>query len=55
MSKIYADAFFKEYETLVAEDAVNSFTEIQYGTGLQYVMFWYLTDVLPTTRIAKLF
>ena len=50
-----ADAFFKGYETIVAEDAVNSFTELQYRTGLQYVKFWYLTDVLPTKKIVKLF
>jgi len=50
-----ADAFFKGYETIVAEDAVNSFTELQYRTGLQYVKFWYLTDVLPTKKITKLF
>jgi len=50
-----ADAFFKGYETIVVEDAVNSFTELQYRTGLQYVKFWYLTDVLPTKKITKLF
>ena len=55
MSRICADAFFDGYETVVAKDAVNSFAERQYGTGLQCVKFWYLTDVLPTTKIAKLF
>ena len=50
-----ADAFFRGYETVVAEDAVNSFTELQYRTGLQYIRFWYLTDVLPTKKIVKLF
>ena len=50
-----ADAFFKGYETIVAEDAVNSFTELQYRTGLQYIKFWYLTDVLPTKKVTKLF
>src|SRR5439155_21558220 len=32
-----ADAFFRGYETIIAEDAVNSFTELQYRTGLQYL------------------
>ena len=50
-----ADAFFRGYETIVAEDAVDSFTELQYRTGLQYVKFWYLADVLPTKKIVKLF
>jgi len=50
-----ADAFFRGYETTVAEDAVNSFTELQYKTGLQYVKFWYLADILPTKKIVKLF
>ncbi len=50
-----ADAFFRGYESIVAEDAVNSFTELQYRTGLQYVKFWYLADVLPTKKIVKLF
>ncbi len=50
-----ADAFFRGYETIVAEDAVNSFTELQYKTGLQYVKFWYLADILPTKKIVKLF
>ncbi len=50
-----ADAFFRGYETIVAEDAVNSFTELQYKTGLQYVRFWYLADILPTKKIVKLF
>lgn len=50
-----ADAFFRGYETIVAEDAVNSFTELQYKTGLQYVRFWYLSDILPTKKIVKLF
>lgn len=55
MSRICVDAFFKGYETVVAEDAVNSFTELQYGTGLLCVKFWYLTDVMPTKKIVKLF
>ncbi len=50
-----ADAFFRGYESIVAEDAVNSFTELQYKTGLQYVKFWYLADILPTKKIVKLF
>lgn len=50
-----ADAFFRGYETIIAEDAVNSFTELQYRTGLQYLKFWYLADVLPTRKIVKLF
>ncbi len=50
-----ADAFFRGYETIVVEDAVNSFTELQYKTGLQYVRFWYLADILPTKKIVKLF
>ncbi len=50
-----ADAFFKGYETIIAEDAVNSFTELQYRTGLQYLKFWYLADILPSKKIVKLF
>ena len=50
-----ADAFFRGLETVVAEDAVESFTELAYRTGLQYVKFWYLTDILPTRKIVKLF
>ncbi len=50
-----ADAFFRGYETIIAEDAVNSFTELQYRTGLQYLKFWYLADTLPIKKIAKLF
>ena len=50
-----ADGFFRGYETLVAEDAVESFTELAYRTGLQYVKYWYLTDVLPTKKIVRLF
>ncbi len=50
-----ADGFFRGYETVVAEDAVESFTELAYRTGLQYVRYWYLTDVLPTKKIVKLF
>ncbi len=50
-----ADAFFRGYETIIAEDAVNSFTELQYRTGLQYLKFWYLADILPAKKIAKLF
>ena len=50
-----ADSFFRGYETIVAEDAVESFTELAYRTGLQYVKYWYLTDVLPTKKIVKLF
>ena len=50
-----ADAFFRGLETIVAEDAVESFTELAYRTGLQYVKYWYLTDVLPTRKIVKLF
>ena len=50
-----ADAFFKGYETIIAEDAVNSFTELQYRTGLQYLRFWYLADILPTKKIVKMF
>jgi nicotinamidase-related amidase len=50
-----ADAFFRGYEAVVAEDAVNSFTELQYRTGLQYLKFWYLADILPTRKIVKLF
>jgi len=50
-----ADGFFRGYETLVAEDAVESFTELAYRTGLQYVKYWYLTDVLPTKKIVGLF
>jgi len=49
-----ADAFFRGYETIIAEDAVNSFTELQYRTGLQYLKFWYLVDTLPTKKITKL-
>ncbi len=50
-----ADAFFRGYETIIAEDAVNSFTELQYRTGLQYLKFWYLADILPSKKIVKLF
>lgn len=50
-----ADAFFRGYETIIAEDGVNSFTELQYRTGLQYLKFWYLADVLPSKKIVKLF
>jgi nicotinamidase-related amidase len=50
-----ADGFFRGFETIVAEDAVESFTELAYRTGLQYVRYWYLTDVLPTKKIVKLF
>ena len=50
-----ADGFFRGYETLVAEDAVESFTELAYRTGLQYVKYWYLTDVQPTKKIVRLF
>ena len=50
-----ADAFFRGYEAIIAEDAVNSFTELQYRTGLQYLRFWYLADILPTKKIQKLF
>jgi len=50
-----ADAFFRGYETIIAEDAVNSFTELQYRTGLQYLKFWYLADILPAKKIVKLF
>ncbi len=50
-----ADGFFRGYETIVAEDAVNSFTELQYRTGLQYLKFWYLADILPSKKIVKLF
>ncbi len=50
-----ADAFFRGYETIVAEDAVNSFTELQYRTGLQYLKFWYLADIMPSKKIVKLF
>ena len=50
-----ADGFFRGYESVVAEDAVNSFTELQYRTGLQYLKFWYLADILPTRKIVKLF
>lgn len=48
-----ADAFFRGYETIIAEDAVNSFTELQYRTGLQYLKFWYLADLMPTRKIVK--
>ena len=50
-----ADGCCRGYETLVAEDAVESFTGLAYRTGLQYVKYWYLTDVLPTKKIVKLF
>lgn len=50
-----ADAFFRGYETIVAEDAVNSFTQPQNRTGLQYLKFWYLADILATKKIVKLF
>ncbi len=50
-----ADGFFRGYETIIAQDAVNSFTELQYRTGLQYLKFWYLADVLPAKKIARLF
>ncbi len=50
-----ADAFFRGYETIVVEDGVNSFTELQYRTGLQYLKFWYLADILPSKKIVKLF
>lgn len=50
-----ADGFFRGYETIIAQDAVNSFTELQYRTGLQYLKFWYLADLLPTRKIVKLF
>jgi len=50
-----ADGFFRGYETIIAEDAVNSFTELQYRVGLQYLKFWYLVDVLPSKKIARLF
>ena len=50
-----ADSFFRGYETIVAEDGVNSFTELQYRTGLQYLKFWYLADILPSKKIVKLF
>lgn len=50
-----ADGFFKGYETIIAQDAVNSFTELQYRSGLQYLKFWYLADLLPTRKIVKLF
>ena len=50
-----ADSFFRGYETIVAEDAVESFTELAYRTGLQYVKYWYLTDVLPTKKIVRMF
>jgi nicotinamidase-related amidase len=50
-----ADGFFRGYETIVAEDAVESFTELAYRTGLQYVKYWYLTDILPTKKIVRLF
>jgi nicotinamidase-related amidase len=50
-----ADSFFRGFETIVAEDGVESFTELAYRTGLQYVKYWYLADVLPTKKIVKLF
>ncbi len=50
-----ADAFFRGYETIIAQDAVNSFTELQYRTGLQYLKFWYLADLMSTRKIVKLF
>src|SRR5438093_1535082 len=33
----------------------DSFTELQYLTGLQYLKFWYLADTLTTKKISKLF
>ncbi len=50
-----ADGFFRGFETIVAEDAVESFTELAYRTGLQYVKYWYLTDLFPTRKIVRLF
>jgi nicotinamidase-related amidase len=43
-----ADGFFRGYETLVAKDAVEFSTELAFSTGLEYLKYWYLTDLMPT-------
>jgi len=48
-----ADAFFRGYEVVVAEDGVQAFSEPQHRVGLQYLQYWYLADVLPIKTVIK--
>ena len=48
-----ADAFFRRYEVKVVEDGVEAFSDVQHRTGLQYIRYWYLCDVLGSSQIAK--
>jgi len=49
-----ADAFFRRYEVVVVEDAVESFTEAQLRIGIEYVRYWYLADAISSKEAARL-
>jgi hypothetical protein len=50
-----ADDSLRGYERIIAEDVVNSSTELQYRTGLQYIKLGYLADTLPRKKIAMIY
>ena len=48
-----ADAFFRRYEVEVLEDGVDAFSEVQHRVGLQYVRYWYLSNVSSSKQVVK--
>jgi nicotinamidase-related amidase len=48
-----ADAFFKRYEVKVIEDGVEAFSEVQHRAGIQYIRYWYLSDVSTSRQFVK--
>ena len=48
-----ADAFMRRYEVKVIEDGVEAFTEVQQRVGLQYIRYWYLSDVSSSKQFVK--
>lgn len=48
-----AEAFFRRYEVEVVEDGVDALNEAQHKAGLDYIRFWYLSDVLGHRKLIK--
>ena len=48
-----ADAFFRRYEVKAIEDGVEAFSQVQHDVGLQYIRYWYLSDVSTAKQFAK--
>lgn len=48
-----ADAFFRRYEVEVVGDGVEAFSDVQHEVGLQYIRYWYLSDVPSSRQLIK--